>query len=152
MIGLAAAAAYTASNLPDDNTLATMRAQIRRAVAARGWPAAAAAQAAELADTADDGEELGELAAWLAVQPYPGARKIAAIPAAAAGAGRYAETLGTVARSGVEGALDDAAALTGAGRSLAGAAATGAGALARSPGLAVALLAAAAGLVYALRR
>jgi hypothetical protein len=152
VIGLAAAAAYTASNLPDNNTLATMRAQIRRAVAARGWPAAAAAQAAELADTADDGEELGELAAWLGVQPYPGARAIANIASAAAGAGRYTETLGSVARVGAEGALDDAAALAGASRSLAGAASTGAGALARSPGLAVALLAAAAGLVYALRR
>lgn len=152
MIGIAAAAAYTASNLPDDNTLSTMRAQIRRAVAARGWPAAAAAQAAALADTADDGEELGELAAWLAAQPYPGARSIANIAAAAAGAGRYTETLGTLARAGFEGALDDAAALAGAGRDLAGAAGKGAGALARSPGLAVALIAAAAGLVYALRR
>jgi len=152
MIGPAAAALFTASNVPSDNVLATMRAQIRRATAARGWPADAQRAAAELADNADDGEELRALADWLAGQPYPAAERIASIATAAAGAGAYRETLGSLARAGVEGALEDAGTVAGGVRAVGGAVAGVAGAARRNPGIALLALAAAAGLALAARR
>jgi hypothetical protein len=152
MIGPAIAVWYTAQNLPSDTTLRTMRAQIRRATAARGWPADAQRAAAELADGADDGEELRALADWLAGQPYPAAERIASIATAAAGAGTYREGLASLTAAGVEGALDDAGAVAGGVRAVGGAVSSVAGAARRNPAIVLLALAAAAGLALAARR
>ena len=132
--------------------LQTMRGQLARAVAVRGWPGAAQAESARLASLAEDREDLLALADWHAAQPYPGAGAIAGIARTAAGAGRYAETPGSLVGGAVQGALEDVTgAVRGAG-SVAAAGAQGARRLFSSPPLLVALLAAAGGLVYALRR
>jgi hypothetical protein len=84
--------------------------------------------------------------------PYRDAAKIANIAGAAAGAGRYRETAATLALGAAEGIAEDAAAVARGARTVAGAGAEGFSRVARSPGLAIAAVAAVAALVFAVRR
>jgi hypothetical protein len=128
-------------------------AYIVRAATVKGWPPAVIADLAGRAEAAgSDRDALSALAAEIAAMPYRDAAKVANIPAAAAGAGRYRETAATLALGAAEGIAEDAAAVARGARTVAGASAEGFSRVARSPGLAIAAVAAVAALVFAVRR